>query len=349
MFSLLAVNEQRLQLQTGIGASVGRLFHNSGYVIENGAVPLALRVGVVFNTMLMLLGVVFLMITVYSGIQWMMAGGNEENIEKAKTRIVRATIGVAIILGSWIITQFVLNAAFGPVHGRGGTVQFQINLIPAAQAQIPNSPIQPGLRDEIIGVARSAAAVGLGDRALTFLDARAYAMQLVRGALGFVGLIFIALLVYAGFLWMTASGSEEKIEKAKGILVQSTIAVAVIMMSYGIAVFVQRRIVRLTFENMITQVQSCSTQNGQATCCQEWNSFQSATTRVPGVCQGASTWSQCGDAWGQAYNEQCLPFQGWSATGGRGSLPQQCGGREYDAWKSCVDRERSQIESAFGF
>ncbi len=127
MISLLAVNEQRLQLQTGIGASVGRLFHNSGYVIESGAVPLALRVGVVFNTMLMLVGIVFLMITVYSGIQWMMAGGNEENIEKAKTRIVRATIGVAIVLGAWIITQFALNAAFGPVRGQGGDVQFTID------------------------------------------------------------------------------------------------------------------------------------------------------------------------------------------------------------------------------
>ena len=127
MFSFLALTEQQRQLKTGIWPSVGRLFHHSGYVIESGAVPLALRVGVVFNTMLMLVGIVFLMITVYSGIQWMMAGGNEENIEKAKTRIVRATIGVAIVLGSWIITQFVLNAVFGPVRGGGGAVEVRFD------------------------------------------------------------------------------------------------------------------------------------------------------------------------------------------------------------------------------
>lgn len=124
MLSLLALNAQQQQLKSGIGTSMQTLFFNASYdIFENGAVPLALRVGVVFNTILMLVGIVFLMITVYSGIQWMMASGNEENIEKAKTRIVRATIGVAIVLGAWIITQFVLNAVFGPVRGGGGAVQ----------------------------------------------------------------------------------------------------------------------------------------------------------------------------------------------------------------------------------
>jgi len=45
-----------------------------------------------------------------------------------------------------------------------------------------------------------------------------------------------------------------------------------------------------------------------------------------------------------------LPFQGWSGSpvSGRGELPEQCGGREYNAWKSCADRERAEIGSAFG-
>lgn len=82
--------------------------------------PLAARIGVIIRTALSLVGIVFLGITVYSGIQWMMAGGNEEKIEKAQTRIKRATIGILIIVGSWFITNFVIGRAIGPVRPSGG-------------------------------------------------------------------------------------------------------------------------------------------------------------------------------------------------------------------------------------
>ena len=83
--------------------------------------PIATRIGVLANTAFLLAGLAFLIFTVYSGIQWMMAGGNEETVKKARTRIVRATIGLAIMLGSWIITNFILNVAFKPSGpSRGG-------------------------------------------------------------------------------------------------------------------------------------------------------------------------------------------------------------------------------------
>lgn len=93
------------------------LFTQGGYTPDTAAgVPLALRIGVIVNTVLLLVGIVFLMITVYSGIHWMMAAGNEEKIEKARTRIVRATIGLTIVLGAWVLTTFILNAVFGGLN-----------------------------------------------------------------------------------------------------------------------------------------------------------------------------------------------------------------------------------------
>ena len=102
------------------------LFGYSGY--EPGRFPLAIRVGIVMRGLLLLVGVVFLSITVYSGIRFMMAGGNEEQVEKARTRILRATIGLAIVLGSWIIVGFVLRAIFGGLNppGESGLFRFQI-------------------------------------------------------------------------------------------------------------------------------------------------------------------------------------------------------------------------------
>ena len=55
------------------------------------------------------IGTIFLIMIVYSGIQWMTAGGNEEKVEKSKKRIVNATIGLIVVLSAYIITTFVYN------------------------------------------------------------------------------------------------------------------------------------------------------------------------------------------------------------------------------------------------
>lgn len=60
----------------------------------------------------------------------------------------------------------------------------------------------------------------------------------IRGLMMFMGAIMFGLVVYAGFLWMTAQGNGEKIEQAKGIIVWATLGVAVMMVSYVIVNFV---------------------------------------------------------------------------------------------------------------
>src|SRR3989344_1501165 len=42
--------------------------------------------------------------------------------------------------------------------------------------------------------------------------------QIIQVALSLLGVLLIVLILYAGFLWMTAAGSEEKISKAKKII-----------------------------------------------------------------------------------------------------------------------------------
>ncbi|MCX6785260.1 MAG: pilin [Candidatus Komeilibacteria bacterium] len=51
------------------------------------------------------IGVLFLLLILYSGFQWMSAGGNEEAVTKAKTRVINGTIGLVITLGAFIITN----------------------------------------------------------------------------------------------------------------------------------------------------------------------------------------------------------------------------------------------------
>lgn len=54
----------------------------------------------------------------------------------------------------------------------------------------------------------------------------------------FMGTIALALIIYAGFLWMTAAGNDSKVEKARTILVWTTLGVVAIGASYGFVRFV---------------------------------------------------------------------------------------------------------------
>ena len=55
--------------------------------------------------------------------------------------------------------------------------------------------------------------------------------SIVRYLFSFLGVIFVILIIYSGFLWMTASGDEEQITKAKDIMQSSVIGLVIILMS----------------------------------------------------------------------------------------------------------------------
>lgn len=54
-------------------------------------------------------------------------------------------------------------------------------------------------------------------------------IKLINYALSFVGIIFLGLLIYAGYLWMTAQGNEEQVNKAKKIAREVVIALIIII------------------------------------------------------------------------------------------------------------------------
>lgn len=66
-------------------------------------------IGLVINAALSLLGVIFLVLMVLAGYNWMTASGNEQKVEEAKSTIKRAIIGLIIVLGSWAIWNFILE------------------------------------------------------------------------------------------------------------------------------------------------------------------------------------------------------------------------------------------------
>ena len=56
------------------------------------------------------LGIIFIILVIWAGYNWMTAGGNEEKVTKARTTIFRAVIGLIIIVSAYAITHFVFGA-----------------------------------------------------------------------------------------------------------------------------------------------------------------------------------------------------------------------------------------------
>ncbi|MEK9152326.1 MAG: hypothetical protein AAB692_03080, partial [Patescibacteria group bacterium] len=56
--------------------------------------------------------------------------------------------------------------------------------------------------------------------------------------LGLLGTVFVVLMIYAGYLYMTAQGNEEQVEKAKGLIKNAVIGLVIVFTSYMIQFFV---------------------------------------------------------------------------------------------------------------
>jgi hypothetical protein len=61
---------------------------------------------------------------------------------------------------------------------------------------------------------------------------------IINFALGLLGLVAVAFLIYAGVLMVTAGGNEEQVGKAKKIITYAVIGIVIILLSYTIVQFV---------------------------------------------------------------------------------------------------------------
>jgi len=62
--------------------------------------------------------------------------------------------------------------------------------------------------------------------------------QVIQGLLGLLAVIFFILMIWGGILWMTSSGNEEKVNKAKRLIIAAIVGVSIVLTSYIISVIV---------------------------------------------------------------------------------------------------------------
>lgn len=71
-------------------------------------------------------------------------------------------------------------------------------------------------------------------------DIRVIIARVIRIALGLLGMVFLVLILYGGYLWMTAGGNDEQINSAKKVLLNGTVGLLIILSAYSIVLLVMR-------------------------------------------------------------------------------------------------------------
>lgn len=101
-------------------------------------------------------------------------------------------------------------------------------------------------------------------------DIKTASGQIVKSALGILGLIFFVLVVYAGITWMTARGDEEAVTKARDTIFAAVIGLSVVLASYAVTSFLQSRILSGS-PGSGAPLTNGGTQNGEPLgCCIDW-------------------------------------------------------------------------------
>lgn len=131
------------------------------------------------------------------------------------------TYHLSLIINS--MRKFFINWSLAAVS----FVSLLTPLIASAQCSSPNDPL--GL---------SCA----GETGLTATDPRLVVGRIINVALGLLGTIAVALIIFAGFRWMTAGGNEDGVKQAQQILFAAVIGLVIILSAYAISNFVLKQL-----------------------------------------------------------------------------------------------------------
>lgn len=77
---------------------------------------------------------------------------------------------------------------------------------------------------------------------LTTISAESMIAKIINVVLSTLGAVFLILMIYGGYFWMTASGEEQRVTKAKNLITAAIIGMIIVISAYVIAYFVVEQV-----------------------------------------------------------------------------------------------------------
>lgn len=155
----------------------------------------------IITVALSVIGIIIFCFMFYAGFIWLTAAGDDEKINHAKNIIKGSIIGLFIILISLSLTTYVLSTA--------------------------NEATGRRVEDVIVYD------TGLSNESPVVIIAR-----IIQILVGLFSVILFCLTFYAGFIWLTAAGDDEKVNHAKEIIQTTVVGLLIALIAYSLTVFV---------------------------------------------------------------------------------------------------------------
>jgi hypothetical protein len=153
----------------------------------------------IVNVMLVLASFAFLAMAIYAFYVMVSAWGNEERVKKGKNIIIYAIIGFLLIR----IPKFLVTAIYGtPTDACKNNVWISVGICTVNDRNLADG-------------------VNIFWKILTYIS-------------GFLALLAVVLVIYAGWLIFISAGEEEKLKKAKNILIYVLIGFVALVASHAI-------------------------------------------------------------------------------------------------------------------
>ena len=111
--------------------------------------------------------------------------------------------------------------------------------------------------------------------------------RVINVALGFLGIVLLAILIYAGFTWMTAGGEVEKVKRAKSMLVNAVAGIVVIAASFAITSFVVSQL------GSVAGGGGSTTEGGDSAACASFDCSGSAAFCTTAGMAGCEDYDRC--------------------------------------------------------
>jgi len=115
IFPLFSISAYSFQESSGLKETAEKTGHTNQSIF-NTAGSLDSGIGLFISILLSFLGVIFMVLIIYGGILWMTAGGNDQQIEKARKILINSIIGLAIVLLAYAISVFVIGQFSGQLN-----------------------------------------------------------------------------------------------------------------------------------------------------------------------------------------------------------------------------------------
>ncbi|MFA6171311.1 MAG: hypothetical protein WCW77_02810 [Patescibacteria group bacterium] len=111
--AVLLASAPRLEaagINDAFDANLKKFNTGAGFKEDTDKDALFKYIGKAVNLMIVALGIIFLCLIIYGGLEWMQAMGNDEKVKKAQDIMRNAVIGLIIAVGAYALANFATTA-----------------------------------------------------------------------------------------------------------------------------------------------------------------------------------------------------------------------------------------------